>query len=693
MESRPFAAQRACDARRAVKSANIAPLPKCLDPARRENCRGSLRAFLETYFPEAFVLGWSPDMLEVIAKIQQALDGGGLFVVAMPRGSGKTTVLIRAAIWAILYGKASFVFLVAADGVKAKGMLKSIKTEIEFNPLLFADFPEACHPVRCLQGAAQGAGKQHIDGAPTSLDWTADVAQFATIAGSECSGGRIGVGGITAASRGAQVTLPDGRVIRPSLVLVDDFQTRESAASASQTRTRLSILTADLGGMRPPSGDLAMLAAVTVIHQGDAADQLLNRVNFPEWHGTRKKLLYSFPTHMNLWDEYFELRRAAFRRDEAPTAADAYYLSRQAEMDEGAQVGWEQRKTDRETTALQHAMNLFCDFGEEAFASEYQNAPLALEDGDYGFLTSDQIAEKLNNLEKNLAPASVTKITAAIDVQSHSLWWCVVAWADGFSGWILDYGTFPQQGRRHYTKRELPVTLSLKYPELSEEQAIYQGLIDLTSSLMDRRWALSDGSRKSIDRLLVDEGYKPDTVHLFCRQHAHGNIMPIKGMAIRAGRQPMADWPKKKGERVGLAWRIRPVVNDRNVRHVLADVNIWKTFVQQRLASPFGGDGCLSLWGSKSFEHRLFASHLTAETPTRTEGHGRSLIEWELKTNGPDNEWLDTLAYCAVAASEQGITVMGEGPPAKKTRKQPAGRKSVAQRRRERMQRERDEAE
>lgn len=677
-------AQSRYAARRAVKASDISPIPSVVDPARRENCRNSLQLFLETYFPAAFPGEWSPDHLDVIAKTEAAIRDGGYFAIGMPRGSGKTTITIRSAIWAIVYGHCRYVYLVAADAGKAKNMLKSIKTEIEFNPLLFQDHPHACYPVRCLQGAPAAAKKQHVAGEPTNLDWTADVAQFATVAGSECSGSRIGVGGVTGASRGAQVTLPSGEVLRPELILIDDFQTRESAASVTQTATRLATITADLGGMRPPGGKLAILATVTVIYRDDAADKLLDRKLYPEWHGVRKKMLYSWPTDVAKWEEYMELRRQAFTRDEKPTAATDYYRANFDAMNAGAHVGWEARKTDEELSALQHAFNLLCDQGEEAFQSEYQNEPIALDEEAFGFLRVEQIAEKLDNRKQSDVPAAAQKIVAAVDVQKESLWWAVVAWGEGMTGWVLDYGCYPEQKRSFFSKRDLPKPLSSVYPGLNEDQAIFQGLTDLVEKLAGRVYKLSDGSEHLLDRLVIDEGYKPATVHLFCRQSKNPAIMPVKGFGIKAGRQPMHEWPIKKGERYGTNWRVRQTTQDRMVRHFLVDANHWKTFVHQRLATPFGGDGSLSFWGDKPLRHRLIAQHLGAsETPIATEGQGRKLIEWEIKPTRPDNEWFDTLSYCAAAGYEQGLTLLGDGPPRKaKTRK--SKHKTLAERRLER---------
>ena len=98
--------------------------------------------------------------------------------------------------------------------------------------------------------------------------------------------------------------------------------------------------------------------------------------------------------------------------------------------------------------------------------------------------------------------------------------------------------------------------------------------------------------------------------------------MPCKGLGIGAGRKPMSEWPKKRGEKLGLNWRVRLGVNDRSLRHVAIDTNFWKAFVHERLAVKIGGKGCLTLWGNKGSIHRLFAEHLTNEFYSVTTGNG-----------------------------------------------------------------------
>jgi len=131
---------------------------------------------------------------------------------------------------------------------------------------------------------------------------------------------------------------------------------------------------------------------------------------------------------------------------------------------------------------------------------------------------------------------------------------------------------------------------------------------------------------------------------------------PSHGRYVGAASKPFSEYEKRPGERAGFHWRMPNVDGKRSVRHVVIDINYWKSFVHGRLAVPMGDPGCLSLFAPDlaAGEHRLLAEHLTAEYRIRTQGRGRELDEWKIRTPGTDNHWLDCLVGCAVAASMQG---------------------------------------
>src|SRR5688500_3177513 len=81
---------------------DIGELPAVANPERKAEAATNFRFFCESYFPQTFYLPWSDDHLRVISKIEQAVRYGGLFAMAMPRGSGKSSQAEIACIWAAL---------------------------------------------------------------------------------------------------------------------------------------------------------------------------------------------------------------------------------------------------------------------------------------------------------------------------------------------------------------------------------------------------------------------------------------------------------------------------------------------------------------------------------------------------------------------------------------------------------------
>jgi hypothetical protein len=226
----------------AIAGRDIGELPSVVNAERKERAASDFRYFCESYFSLTFHLPWSPDHLKVIAKIEQAVLRGGLFAMAMPRGSGKTTICECACIWAVLYGHREFVCLIGSDEGHAMDMLESVKMELDGNDLLLEDFPEVVYPIQCLDGIANRCNGQLYKGERTHIGWTAREIVLPTMPGSVASGAIIKVAGITGRIRGMKYKRADGHTVRPSLVVLDDPQTDESARSPSVPRAKASWL-------------------------------------------------------------------------------------------------------------------------------------------------------------------------------------------------------------------------------------------------------------------------------------------------------------------------------------------------------------------------------------------------------------------------------------------------------------------
>ncbi len=647
----------------AIAGRDIGELPDVGNLDRKAQAASDFRFFCESYFPLTFHLPWSPDHLKVIAKIEQAVLRGGLFAMAMPRGSGKTTICECACIWAVLYGHREFVCLIGSDEGHAMDMLDSIKMELDGNDLLLEDFPEVVYPIQCLDGIANRCNGQLYKGERTHIGWTAREVVLPTMPGSVASGAIIKVAGITGRIRGMKYKRADGHTVRPSLVVLDDPQTDESARSLSQCATREGILAGAILGLAGPGKKISGIMPCTVIRPGDMADNILSRDKHPEWNGERTKMVYSFPDDEKLWQRYGELRAESLRAHGDIRLATEFYAADRDAMDAGARIAWPERFNHDELSAIQHAMNLKLQ-DEAAFFAEYQNEPLPVEAAENDDLTAAQIAAKINRMQRRAIPIGCNHLTMFIDVQANLLFYVVAAWEDDFTGYVVDYGSFPDQQRPYFTLRDARLTLTAATKAAGLEGSIYAGLEQLTGSYLGREWRRDDGAMLRIERCLVDAnwGSSTDVVYQFCRQSAHaGIVLPSHGRFVGASSQPFSEYKRRPGDRVGHNWRMPNVAGKRAVRHVVYDTNFWKSFVYARLAVAMGDRGCLSLFGESAEQHRLFAEHLTAEYRVRTEGRGRTVDEWKQRPERGDNHWFDCLVGCAVGASIQGSVLAGTG--------------------------------
>jgi len=671
---------------KALAGQDIGPLPDVADWRRRQEASVSFQVFCRTYFPRVFYRPWSQDHLRVLAKIERCVLKGGLFAFAMPRGSGKTAMASLGGLWAVLIGARPFVCLIGGAKDAAQKLLANIRATIlsPEHEAFRADFPEALHPLWMLRNNARRQGGQHIDGELTFCTWGHDRLVFPTVAAeqlpetlrdagfeqSPSSGSIITVTSLDSNMRGQQHTRADGTIIRPSLVLLDDPQTRESARSADLTAYRLALLNGDVLGMAGPGEKIAAFLACTKMYEGDLADRVLDRRKSPQWQGECTRLVNAWPTNERLWDEYRRIRDESLRQGNEGREATEFYGKHREAMDAGSDVAWRARYNEDELSALQHAMNWRFDMGDEAFNAEFQNEP-ASQQATAGVLTAAQVAERFNGRPRGEAPLACNRLTAFIDVHKELLYWCVCAWQDDFTGFVIDYGTLPDQRRSFFSQKDPPNPLGRAFPGMGDDGAIQAGLEKLVENLLQRQWPRAGGGGVlRIERLLVDMGYKGG-IAAAVKHRAGGAAMVLsRGVGIKAGNRPISMYQRKPGWTLGHFWYSPSVTGTREFPHVCVDTNYWKAFVHDRLSSAPGEPGAMTLFGRSASEHALFAEHVAgSETWTLTHGHGRDVREWKPRPTRPDNHWLDCLVGCAAAASMIGVQQPGMQAPPRRERK------------------------
>lgn len=637
----------------------IGDIPAIVDPKRRKKTSKSLKAHCLAYHAPKFPLDFSPVHEELIEQIEAAVFDGSQNVMIVARGTGKTTICTCAIEWAICHGHRTFPFLVAADETKATRLLEGIKTEFDTNPLLLEDFPEICFPIQALERIVQRANGQTCGGESTFIRWKSNELVFPTTAEGRARGNAgavLRVGGITGALRGAQATLPWGAIRRPDLVLCDDPQTRESANSPKQCDDREQTIKADVIGMAGPGKQIALVVTGTPIRHGDVICRLADNERNPSFRPVKRKMMESWPENLDLWHRYGEILRLCWIEKRPVDEATQFYVANGEAMRAGCRVYWDQRIDPGMEDAVQTAMTLWIR-DPVSFAAEYQLEPEDLVEGqDVVYLTPEKIRAAVNNLPRSEPPVDATELVAFIDVQQEVLVHAVTAWAPGYVGSVLDYGTWPQQHRNYWTLLSLTATLSDSY-QGSLDAKILAGLRELTESIQERVWLRSNGSRLHLSRGFIDAGWghSTDVVFRFCREYGGGIWYPTFGVGITAGKKPLNEaFEPKPGQEAGPYFQRRHDT-ERHSDYYRYDANYYKTLVHKCLGTPDGDDGAARLWKG---EHILLADHLRAEYPVKTFGQGREVVEWKLRP-GQDNHLFDCLAGCCMGAAAVKIPLPG----------------------------------
>lgn len=623
-------------ARVSAAGRDIGELPAVADPERRARCQQCLRSFCEAYLPKVFFRPWSEDHRRIITAIERRILSGGCLAIAMPRGSGKTALTYATILWAMLFGHHRFVGYIAAESRAGKAALDAIKTHLLGTPELAADFPEVCFPVAQLGGIAQRRLIYH--GERLDLIFSRSDLVLPAIAGAPSCAARLKVAGIGSAIRGMNYTRPDGTMVRPSLLVIDDPQTDKSAKNPAQCDERETLLKGAVLGLADDGRATAAIMPCTVIRKGDLADRMLDRKQNPQWQGERTKALYAMPASMDLWHRYREVRAESFESGGDGSAGTDFYGENREAMDAGAAVAWPERFVEGELSALQHCMNLLFDRGKTAFSAEYQNEPEEADQG-RGRLTVEGVIERVNHRQRGTVPQKVEHLTAMVDVHDEVLYWLISVWEPAFAGYVVDYGVWPAHGR----------PLSQQYPSQGKGGAVYAGLVELLTALLSRELPRDDGTLLNIQLCLVDTGYFPDVVGKAIRQVGHGpQVLPSRGQGIGPTRKPFSQYKPEPGVKMGRHWR-RVKAPATQLLTLLIDVNYWKSFLRDRLLTPVGDPGALTLFGDRPEAHRTIAGHISAEIPIEGSGPWGIVEDWRL-IPGRDNHLFDCAVGTAAAA-------------------------------------------
>lgn len=677
--------QNAKNRQESAQSRSIGRIPPVRNPERRAACAHDLARFLSEYFPHTFKWDFSPDHLDLIRQIEQTVFEGGQYVYAVYRGFGKTSIARGAIVWALVYGHAPVVPLVCSTDDNAKRGLQFVRLALWRNDELGADFPEACHPIRCLEGSnrrADGQVYEREDGSTehTHVSFGKSEIQLATIEGYAGSGSVVTTLSLEGEVRGLNFTTPDGRALRPRFVIIDDPQTNQSAKSPQQVEKRLDIIMRDILMSSGHEEELACIMPATIIEENDLVAQLIDHSLHPEWIARKVRMLHSMPEDMEKWEEYGRIRRNYRESDRADRAraireSGEYYLANRKEMLKGAQAAWGEcyRRDARycEYDAVQHAMNYYVDQGERVFMSECQNEPVNMQAAEER-LTPEQLMGKVEpRLKRGVVPAWADELPGAVDIHDDMLFYEIVALRrEDFRGHVVEYGTWPKQNRDMFTqgRGKGRVTLQMKYKGMGKEGAIRAGLQELTQHLAERVFSCEDGTQRQITRLGYDSNYMTQLVYEFCAGDPRLRV-PLAGTYDNyTSQKGFFETSESKASRTikrmnGTGYKSRPVERYTGLRLITYEANYAKTFLRERLLSPLAEPGSFSLHAGDRADHALLIEHWLCEQPSYVTGaKGREGWIWKPTRKGADNHWFDTTVYACVLGSLLECRKGGERP-------------------------------
>lgn len=632
-----------------------------LDVARRDACLADPFLFMQTYLPWKFPNPWTDCQREMLKAIIHRAEHGGDKAIAGPRGDGKTSVFEGALIYCVLKGLVDFAVLVTASGPDGSRLMDNIKFALESSDVLCEDFPLVCDPIRALEGAPQRGNMQTLDGERTLIEWSQERIVFPTVAGSPASGAIVMARGIDGSIRGLNV---HGK--RPSLVLLDDLDTRESAESDYQTAKREMTIERDIAGLGGPGKKIARIMLCTTINRRCLAYKYTDPRQKSAWAGSRFGQVIQWPRDEEAWQEYMQIRKSGQESLTDPDGREAtqYYLDRRQQMDDGVKVnnpyrfiagtledGWQ-----LEHSAIQNCYNFISDNNLEAFLAEYQNAPPE-ESGPVGSgITATLVASRANAYAHATIPHADCKLTLGVDVGNHRLHWVATAWDSNSAGYVIDYdiadviGTSPEDTEK-----------------LSVEQAIIRTLVNLRDKWIQNPYTTEDGEIIEPSLVMIDSGsgvHQPAIYH-FCKQIGKP-FVAAKGFAAGRGSSPFHLGKQSPTRRIGDHWFTARQESDAGIVLHGFDADHWKKFVHQRFLTPTLDDsghyrrGGLSLWQSKqSHRHAKYARQIEAEIWVEEFEQGKGMkAYWE--RNHKDNHYLDATAMACVAASMCGVRIIGE---------------------------------
>jgi len=639
-------------------SQEIGPLHDVADPQRRERAAASNLLFAETYFLPTFYLPWAPYQRAMMDRFQEVIFSGGKECHAVRRGGLKSTCARVSTLWAAVNGHRRFPVLVGATDDKANEHRENFFSLLASSPMLLDDYPEL---MPLLLKYRQPKRQFRLDGRLLSVHPKDERGRivFADIHDAASCQVHIAPYSVNATDiSGLSYVDRFGVTIRPDAIIYDDVQTPQSSKSPSMTEDRERMITKTFGGLKGLGQNMAEVMVCTVREHDCLTSRFLNRKTHPDWFGETYKSIIKMPDKMELWEAYKTKLGQGETPVEGKSIAQAFYVANMDAMKLGAVVAWEYDKLPDEVDALQSLMSIWA-IDPEFFRCEIQQEGIVPVNTSGIRLDAQTLLTRLSMIPRGELPQEASYTAAFIDSSDQVLWWMVCGFGPDFSGWVIDYGTWPDQGSPIFYKNDLAKKISSQLPGKAWEEAFVHAHNMLEAQLFE--------DHPDIDLLMKDwsDGQHMPLIRSQIAASANrSRIRASKGFAPKPGRKPIHLWGDPHRDKAGTGWIER---RTESPVHVQFDANIIKSMAARRLLTTIGAPSAITLPGSSESNNRLLVEHFTAENPKEMTYDGSTGVRWEL-IPGRDNDWWDCFCGCITAASVLGVKLSGDTPARKEIR-------------------------
>jgi len=597
---------------------------------------GDVEAWLLTYLPGAYPLPFGPVHRDIMQAFARAIATGQHVAIAAPRGTGKSALVNGLVLRALLERETDFPVVIPWDDRAKRRALRFWATELCFNARIHRDYEHATDAFRRSRGIANRltALTENREATGARLGITEGVIVLPH------GWGAIGSATINGNPRGLNYATIDGRIIRPSLAVVDDPQDAETARSKTLVEQTIERIDADVAGMAGPDQLMPVLATCTVIEREDVAEHYLSR---QDWHTIRVGQVVTWPDGWQdaksearaLWAQWDTLRL------ETGNDADlvAFYQANREPMTAGMSVSWAARYDAKrgQPDALYAAMYDFHRMGEDAFFSERQNAPIKRGVSVYT-INADTVLARTTDRAPWSVPDWSVKIVCGCDVNpSKALTWVALALGSDQTAAIVAYGQRQLDARL----TDAPAAVAAKvYGALTAVRVDLHARLAVDLVTYDARgWATRGLALRYPNRDVT-----PPAVPLTCK--------PAEGW-------PFSKYRPNNKTRIGqpfeLCHEAADVVDGHRVRWLAWHADHWREIAQRAFTCEPGTPGSVTL---PAGHHREFAQQVVSEQ-LDAKGDFGGVLTWRWTTLPGSHDYLDALAMAYMGAASLGIGTGG----------------------------------